>query len=75
MIRALRLVLRSIRPIRSSLAGIDCSLNLLARIAELRLNNDGLTLLDEELVRHPRKEDMTEISFEVKQPAADDWEQ
>lgn len=66
MIRALRLLLRSIRPIRVSLASIAVSLDLLARIAKLRLQNDGLVLLDEELMKHPRKEDMTEISWIVK---------
>ena len=62
---------RSIRPIRTSLAGIDRSLALLARIAELRLHNDGLVLLDEELMKHPRKEDMTEISWDIKAAGGD----
>lgn len=71
VIRALRLLLRSIRPVRVSLASIAVSLDLLARIAKLRLQNDGLVLLDEELMRHPRKEDMTEISWDVRAAGGD----
>lgn len=71
-LRLLRSFLRGIRPIRQSLNLIATDLHTLTRIQLMRLRLEHNEILpDENLLKHPRKEDLTEISWVVKEPPAD----
>jgi len=57
------------RPIRKSLDLIATDLHTLTRIHALRLRLEHNEILpDEDLLKHPRKEDLTEVSWNVKEP-------
>jgi hypothetical protein len=66
--RFLKVLLRGLRPISSSLSRIAVSLETIERIQRIRLEAEGLSLA-------PRKvfspDDLTEISYDVKEPEID----
>lgn len=71
LLRLLKVLLRGLRPISHSLASISTSLHTLARINEFRLAQEGFTLPDEKLMRNPGREDLTELSWDVKEARID----
>ncbi len=77
-LRLLRTILRSIfrglRPIDASLASIAADLRTLTRIQLLRLGNEGFTLPDEQLMRHPKDSDLTEVSWDVRDPGGQQFD-
>lgn len=68
MLRFLRALFRGIRPLAKSLDSIASDLRTMRRIQEYRLMMEGHVLPDEQLMRKPRDQDMTEISWDVKEP-------
>lgn len=67
-IRLLRAFFRGIRPIRLSLDSIATSLHTLVRIQQLRLRLEHNEILTAEGGLKPTQDDLTEVSFDVKQP-------
>lgn len=72
LLRLLKVLLRGLRPISASLHLIATDLHTLTRIQTLRLRLEHNEVLqDEKLAAKPSKEDLTELSWNVKEPEID----
>ncbi len=75
LLRLLKVLLRGLRPISASLHLIATDLHTLTRIQTLRLRLEHNEILhDEQKVAgagKPEKEDLTELSWSVKEPEID----
>lgn len=72
MIRFLKVLLRGLRPISKSLALIQQDLHTLTRIQIMRLRLEHNEMLTDERIAHkPSRDDLTELSWIVKEPEID----
>lgn len=72
MLRFLKVLLRGLRPISKSLSLIQLDLHVIARIQIMRLRLEHNEMLTDERIAHkPSKDDLTELSWIVKEPEID----